>query len=117
MVRDELKEAWVARMQLLMSRIEGRVVLLWLSAHSLDDTAKAGDLNSEPAFVDREMIGRVSNQVSDLVEVVATQPEIDAGRHRMAFTALEEIIASEMLGPVAHETAAWRLQEILPRIH
>ena len=117
LVRDELKEAWVARMKLLMSRIEGRVILLWLSAHTPDDTAKSNDLNSDPAFVDRDMINRVSEQASDVVEVVATQSEIDAGRDRMAFNALEEIMASEMLGPIAHETAAWRLQKILPRVH
>jgi len=117
LVRDELKEAWVARMKLLMSRIEGRVVLLWLSAHTPDDTAKTNDLNSDPAFVDRDMINRVSEHASDVVEVVATQSEIDAGRDRMAFNALEEIMASEMLGPIAHETAAWRLQKILPRVH
>jgi len=117
LVRDELKEAWVARMKLLMSRIEGRVILLWLSDHTPDDTAKTNDLNSDPAFVDRDMINRVSERASDVVEVVATQSEIDAGRDRMAFNALEEIMASEMLGPIAHETAAWRLQKILPRVH
>jgi len=116
MVRDELKEAWVACMHSLMSRIEGRVILLWLSAHSPDDTAKTDALNSDPTFVDRDMINRFSDRVSDFVEVVATQSEIDAGRDRMAFTALEEMLAHEMLGPIAHETAAWRLQEILPRI-
>ena len=117
LVRDELKEAWVARMKLLMSRIKGRVILLWLSDHTPDDTAKTNDLNSDPAFVDRDMINRVSERASDVVEVVATQSEIDAGRDRMAFNALEEIMASEMLGPIAHETAAWRLQKILPRVH
>lgn len=117
MMRDELKEAWVARTQLLISRIEGRVILLWFSDHSPDDTEKTDDLSSDPAFVDRDMINRVSDQVSDVVEVVATQSEISAGRDRMCFTALEEMVANEMLGAIAHETAAWRLQKILPRMH
>ena len=52
MLRDELSEAWSARMRSLARELGGRVVLLWMSDRAPDD---AGDLTTEtgPLFVTR----------------------------------------------------------------
>ena len=63
------------------------------------------------------MIDRLTGQVIGTVEVLATEEEILAGHDRMIFTALEELVAREMMGPIVHEAVAQKLHDVMPRFH
>ena len=102
MVENELKEAWVARMDTLLDQIHGKVILLWLADHAPGE----GPIETEPMFIDRSMIDRLSGKVSSVVEIIATQEERNEGLDEMVYGALERPAAEEMLGPVVHHRAA-----------
>lgn len=109
MVRNELKEAWVARMTTLIKQIDNKVVLLWLADHAPGE----GPVDTEPMFIDKSMIDRLSEVAAAVVEIVATPFEKERGLDEMAFRAFEEPAASEMLGPVVHRRTALELSRIL----
>lgn len=113
MLEQELKEAWVARMRTLVSKIDSRVVLLWLGAHSPDIPSTDTSHGSDPLFVDRAMIDEVAPFVEDVVEVVVSPDEIAEGFAGLAFNEFEEAQAREMLGTVAHARAASALNRAL----
>ena len=113
MVEQELKEAWVARMKTLVSKIESPVVLLWFADHSPDE-ATSGTLDgSDPLFVDRDMLEQVMPYAAGLVEVVVEPREIEVGFDGLVFSEMEEPAARGMLGTVAHERAAEQLNAAL----
>ena len=115
-VEQELKQAWVGRMQGLIDRIGGKVVLLWLSDHAPGDPAKKSNLNDEPMFIDRAMITALSSVTTSVVEIVATRGEIVQGRDEMVFSDLEEPAADEMLGPVVHRRVAEAVSKVIKKI-
>lgn len=67
---EELRDAWLGRMRLLVGKTGGRVVLGWMS-HRLpaDDDASpcAGDL----LFIERRVIVALAGEVAGIVEVAA----------------------------------------------
>ena len=116
MVEQELREAWVARMKLLISKIESKVVLLWLSDHTPEaPTTNAAD-GSDPLYVDREMLMEVSPFVSAVIEVVVDADEVTAGQDQMVFSDLDEPAARGLLGTLAHAKAAHALKPVLDRL-
>ena len=117
MVRDKLKSAWVTRMRAILSRVGGRVILLWLAEHSPDDQPNGENLGPNPLFVDRSMIEQLADFNVELVEIVATPEEVAAGQVRMVFTQLDHPKAQEMLGPVVQEAAARALSEQIATVH
>jgi hypothetical protein len=117
LVREELKETWVGQMQKILDRIDGPVVLLWMADHGPGETSGRATTQSDPTFVDRDMIDRLTGRVIGTVEVLATEEEILAGHDRMIFTALEELVAREMMGPIVHEAVAQKLHDVMPRFH
>jgi hypothetical protein len=116
MVRQELRDAWVARMRTLIQSIPGDLVLLWVSDHSPDDEQACAKITGDPIFVDREMIEIIRPLVKDIVEVVATKPEIEQGYDMMTYSELDALSAHEMLGPVVQAKAAKALQASLSKI-
>lgn len=113
MVRQELKDAWVARMRTMVQKVEGDVILLWLSDHSPDDEEATNAIASDPLFVDRDMLEEIRPLVANIVEVVATSDDIAKGYEHMVFPDLDAPVAKEMLGTVAHNSAATELQKAL----
>ncbi|MBV7377296.1 DUF6473 family protein [Maritimibacter dapengensis] len=113
MVEQELREAWVARMKTLISKIDSRIVLLWLADHSPEEAVTDTAHGSDPLFIDREMLEDVRPYVEHIVEVVATPEEIADGREGLAFNEFEEPAARGMLGTVAHARAASALDRVL----
>ncbi len=116
MVEAELKEAWVARMKSLVSKIRSRVVLLWLADHAPDDCARCPDDGAEPLFVDRAMIEAVRPFVSSVVEVVVSPDEVADGFGGLVYNELEEPAALGLLGVSAHEKAARALHPVLSKL-
>lgn len=113
MVEQELKEAWVARMKTLISKIDGKIVLLWMADHAPESCASCSIDGSDPLFVGEEMINELRPFVAEVVEVDVTADEIDAGRDGLVFTDLEEPATRSMLGAVAHARVADALQQAL----
>jgi len=113
MVQQELKEAWVARMQSLISSIDGMVVLLWLADHAPGDKGTGGMDDTDPLFIDRAMIDALSEDVAGVVEVVAERREIEDGLDEMIYGAMERHAAEEMLGPVVHRRVCDDLVKVL----
>ncbi|MGR3662751.1 MAG: DUF6473 family protein [Paracoccaceae bacterium] len=113
LVKQELKAAWVTRMQVILERIDGPVVLLWLADHSPEDEVQAGYIESDPMFVDRQMLGQLKDKIVGIVKVIASEEEVLAGQGRMIFTALEELVAQEMMGPIVHERVAQKLHSVM----
>ncbi|GKY89264.1 DUF6473 family protein [Sinisalibacter aestuarii] len=116
LVETELKEAWVARMRSLVSKIRSRVVLLWLADHAPDDCTSCPGDGAEPLFVDRDMIEAVRPYVAAVVEVVVSADEIADGSAGLVYGEMEEPAAQGLLGVTAHDKAARALHPVLARL-
>ncbi len=110
-VREELRSAWLARMRLLLRRIPGKTVLLWLSARSPDEAENAFGL--DPWFVGRSELEALRGEVTDIVEVVISPKARAEGTSQMAFAELDKVAAEQMLNPAAHGEAAAALVPVL----
>lgn len=115
-VRDELMEAWVARMTLLLKKIGGKTVLLWLAGHTPDEASDMEGLSHDPLFIDRVLIERIRPLVTEIIEVVPSQSAQARGTEGMYFSPMEEPAASEMLGVGSHVEVAQALAEPLKRL-
>jgi hypothetical protein len=118
-VREELQSAWVTRMQLLLSKLESRVVLVWFSASAPSD---ANTIEQDPAidrgplFVTRELLYSLKPHVAQMVELVASKQAIEANTKGMIFSEMEALAAREMLGPKAHGELALVLGKVLQKL-
>jgi len=112
-VRDELQQAWIARMQLMLKQIPGKIVLLWFADHPPDSTDpfELGELGKDPLFVTRDMLIEIAPHATRTVEVVPSGEAMSQGTAGMFFTAMEEPAAAEVPGPAAHREAAIALAE------
>jgi len=108
-VRDELKAAWIARMKLLLDKIEGKTVLLWFADRTPEEESKPDGLGQDPLFVDRAMLEAIRPYVTDLVKVAPSGQARALGTAGMLFPDMEEPAAEEIMGPAAHEEAAQAL--------
>lgn len=113
-VVDELQQAWRARMQLLLSEIPGKTILLWMSDHApRDETDLFG---RDPWFVTKEILADITPSATEYVEVVASQDALDAGTHGMVYSDLEEPAARHVMGPLAHREAADQLAPVIAEL-
>jgi hypothetical protein len=104
-VRQELRDAWLGRMRMLLRKIGGRVVLLWMSnrapGHGADRATGA-----DPLFVDRTLIEALRPDVTDIVEVVASDAARTDGLDGKIFAPMEAPAAMEVPGPLFHHEVA-----------
>ena len=105
-VEAELKEAWITRMEHLVARIGGPVILLWMADYRPDGVGADPLSRSGPSFVDAAMIERLRGSCAEVVEVVADANERAEGYHQMHFSEIDAPAAATMLGPVVHRRAA-----------
>lgn len=109
----ELKEAWVARMKALTSKIEGKVVLLWASEHAANAPYNGDGLGQDPLFVDADMLDEMRPHVTEIVEFTSS-PEAKAAKlDEMVFSEMEKPAAEELLGHAAHQELAQQLSDVL----
>lgn len=106
MLRDELQQAWVARMRLLLNSIPGRKYLLWFSAHPPSVTSGYPGLGPDPLFIDRSMLDALLPLVDDVIEAVVSPGALEHGCEGMVFSDMEKVAAQRLLGPAAHQEAA-----------
>jgi hypothetical protein len=114
-VRDELQSAWLARMQLMLNRVNGKSILLWFSDHAPEDegTGAADDIGRDPLFVTRGMMDEIAPYATTVIEVVASGDALSAGTEGMVFSEMDVMAASKLLGPIAHQEVADALVEAI----
>ncbi len=112
-VRDELKEAWVGRMKILLKKIEGKTILLWFANHSPDEANSLAGLGKDPMFIDRAMIEEVRPHVTDLVEVVPSFAARNKARESLIYSPLEEPAVKGVPGVAAHQEVTEALADCL----
>lgn len=108
---EELRAAWLARMKLLLQRIEGKVVLLWLEppAH----LPEHGDIGPDPFLVDADLVSRIRPLAAELVQVRQHLLSAAEGSAGMIHSELEKPQADEMPGPACHAQVARALEPAL----
>ncbi|KIN65251.1 hypothetical protein Z945_292 [Sulfitobacter noctilucae] len=107
-VRQELQDAWSARMRLMLKRITGKSIVLWFADHAPEDESDdgAGDLGRDPLFVTRQMMDEIAPYCTSVVEVVPSKNALSRGTEGMIYDDMDVVAASGMLGPAAHAEAA-----------
>lgn len=116
MLVDELQEAWVGRMSMLLKRIEGRTLLLWFADHCPDDPGIRDRVASDPLFVTREMIDELAPLATEYVEVVPDGAVLAKGTEGMVYGPLEAQAAEMQMGPAAHDLVASALAGPIMRL-
>ncbi len=110
-VRDELRQAWIGRMRLLLDAIGSATILLWVRMSAPRETPLGG----EPMLVTAEMIAELGDRVLDVVEV----PIHPAGRGGdmgdMVYGQMDAPAAMQLPGPLAHEQIAEAMTRALHR--
>ncbi|HEY9040249.1 MAG TPA: DUF6473 family protein [Roseovarius sp.] len=115
LLRDELQAAWVARMNLLLRKIDAPVLLLWVSAHRPPEQADDPEIPADPAFVTRAMLEAVRGHVAQIVDATFSPEAQSAGCAGMVHSEFEANIAAELPGPAAHEEVAQHLIPLVRR--
>ncbi|MDT8854503.1 DUF6473 family protein [Paracoccaceae bacterium Fryx2] len=112
-VAEELRSVWVARMTLLLERLPGKSLLLWLGAHPPDAPGRRAELTRDPLLVDAGMIAAARVHASAYLEVISSPAARAAGTEGMAFAPLDRPAAAEVPGPAVHREVAQRLGDAL----
>lgn len=103
-VADEVRAAWLSRMGLLMERLPGRKVLLWMGDHAPGPRVDAP--RGEPLLVDAEMVAAVAAVTEGLVVAVPGEAARAAGTEGMVFPAMAEPAARGLPGVAVHAEVA-----------
>ncbi|PWJ20964.1 DUF6473 family protein [Jannaschia seohaensis] len=107
MVTRELGEAWVARMRLLLSRIPGEKILLWIEDPGNDA------LGPEPLFVTVDMIQKLRPLIDKLVHCDVTEDRLDRRPKGLVFSEGEELAALGAFPQLAHDRVGIALAKAL----
>ncbi|MGV8955900.1 MAG: DUF6473 family protein [Cypionkella sp.] len=113
-VAEELRAAWVARMQSLLGALQNRTVLLWMAEAPPPPPERRVDLARNPLLIDNEMIAAVRGRAASYLEAVYSDAAMARGCEGMAFAPMEAPAAAEVPGPLAHAEVA---QALLPQVH
>lgn len=113
LVETELKAAWVARLRLLLQKIAGPTVLLWVESHL--PAHDRDELGEDPLLVEKDMVETVRCFATELVHVIPSAAARKAGTLGMSFADLDAPIAAMMPGPMVHEEIARALGPVLRR--
>jgi Domain of unknown function (DUF6473) len=111
LVADELRAAWIGRMQLLLQRIPGQTVLLWLS--DAPPGPRCDLPQTEPVLVDAEMVAAVRPFAAATVEVVPGPAARAQGTAGMVIPALAQTAAQGLPSVAAHAEVAQALAPVL----
>ncbi|MGD1923201.1 MAG: DUF6473 family protein [Paracoccaceae bacterium] len=121
LVFNEMKNAWIGRMQTLLSTIETKTLLFYMSQRAPDDLIPpSGDITDMkyPQFVDRAMLDAVKPAADGYVEYVSSEgmpQDLRVDGNPVLFRPSGEPISenAEFASPEMHEGAA---NAMLPEI-
>lgn len=105
-VKDELRVAWLARMNAMIAGIQGPVVLLWFAERTPDDEDSDIRLGADPLFITRQMVEALRPGVAAIVEATPSAAAMLGGTDGMVLSPLDAPAADAMLGVRAHREAA-----------
>jgi hypothetical protein len=100
LVEAELKAAWVGRMRLLLQKIEGKTLLLWVEGGGVCEPADG--LGPAPLFVDERMLRAIRPFASGLVRFAPTAAALHSASDGMIHAPGEDAAASALPGPAVH---------------
>jgi len=110
-VRDELQQAWMSRMKLLLNAIDSATLLLWIT---FDDATDGGpDLGTEPVLVTQAMIDTLKDQVLGVVKVPVAPAGTSDDLGGMVYGQMDAPAAMRLPGPGAHDQIAACLTDTL----
>ncbi len=97
-VLEELRQAWLGRMRLLLGFLTRKPVILWLRYADEPETL----LGPEPLLVKRAMLEDLGEEIEDVIEVrVECSGDMDE-LEMMKFGPMQAPAASHMIGPQMH---------------
>lgn len=108
-IEAELHQAWVARMRLLLSRLPGRRVLLWV------ETGQDLGFGPEPPFVTVEMMQALEDSIDSIVQVDVSDTFGETHLEEMHFPETGRAAAMHALTPAGHARIAKSLSRIVRR--
>ncbi len=108
-VLEELRQAWLGRMRLLLGALTRKPVLLWLRY----DEEPEALLGPEPLLVTRAMLEDLQDEIEDVIEVKVKR-SIDMDElEQMKFGPMQAPAASHMIGPDMHRVISEKVSEII----
>lgn len=113
LVEDELKAAWRARMQHLLEKITGKIIILWIDGSGPEEE---GGLGGDPLFIDKAMIESIRPYCTEVVQVNLSEQARKEGVTGMVYPEMEEPVAKEMMGLRAHQEISDTLSEAIKRL-
>ncbi|MEM7210398.1 MAG: DUF6473 family protein [Pseudomonadota bacterium] len=121
LVANEMKNAWIGRMQTLLSTIETKTLLFYMSERDPDNmSTPSGDITDMkyPQFVDRAMLDAVKPAADGYMECITSDglpQDLRVDGHPVLFRPSGEPINEnfEFASPEMHQAAA---QALLPEI-
>ena len=124
LIANEMKNAWIGRMQTLLSTIETKTLLFYLSERDPDDVSPpSGDITDMkyPQFVDRAMLDAVKPAADAYVECITSAgmpQDLRVDGHAVLFRPSGEPINenSEFASPEMHTAAAEALMPEIERL-
>lgn len=115
-LRVELQQAWVARMQRFLEQTGPNCVLLWLGKEAPTNEAwdaRPDPLQADPLFVTLRMIETLRPMLRDIVIATPSAEARFHGTFGMTFLPMEEPAAATLPGVLTHQDAAAALYEVL----
>lgn len=116
-VRQELQDAWLARMRLMLRQISGKSILLWFAENRPPrNTPEHAELGADPLFVTQGMIDEISGYATQYLEVVASPKAQEERLEGKFFGEMDALGASEVMGPLAHSEASEAVLDVIKGI-
>jgi hypothetical protein len=112
-VRNELRVAWMSRMNRFLCDARVPVHLLWLSCSIPQVEDRADTLGDEPMFVTSGMLQAAAKQAASLTVVAVPNAPADQGAANGQTQGADAAAARMMPGAAAHLLAAERLASVL----
>ncbi|WP_054300760.1 DUF6473 family protein [Gemmobacter sp. LW-1] len=112
-VADELRAAWLERMQALIEVLAVPVTLLWAGENP--PPVGGVDMAADPLLVTRAMVDALRPAAAAYVEVIISAEARAQGTEGMLFSALDLPAARLLPGPAAHAEVAAHLAALLAR--
>jgi len=111
LVADELRAAWMARMAMLLGRIPGQKVLMWMADRPPGPRVDAP--GGEPMLVDAGMVEQMASRADAVALAVPSAGARAVGTVGMVYPAMAEPAARGLPGVAVHAEAAEVVRAVL----
>ncbi len=112
-VHEELQQAWLSRMRLLVRELSGQVQLLWLRYSVEDGCASCAKLGPEPLLVKREMLEDLRDDVLGIIEIPVRPAGKTGELAQMHFGPMQTPSAEYLIGPDTHREIARQMHRAI----